>query len=1036
MFTDRRSIQQSGFPEIEPGKPKIFFDRVGSYPCFCVNDLYFHLFTGEKTKEGMPVDTAIISFPRQGHTVKRDRELLEYLLPKPIFDEIVNSGKNEKACIKNHDYREFFIGSTNNKKITKLLFGIFSTNERDSEKKFVERMQNHFIQILKDAEFQEPQLGSFLCMIVDKSIAPPTVSLSANAAFHSLLNSAHHDSISKAIANVFTSAMLGLYSMKYNADSEKTLGYERKRDFVFSRTYILNKLGMEFIWTPESINNSYVKLQDALYAYSCGRYRDAYELVTRWYSDKNKNESKTDATIAEIIQGICLFRHPELCDLNSPLTPSEGFIDRKRMDGISILKKCITCNNLTPETEQLLAEANYLLYGYFLESEIQEALGFLKYAYVHNHPRAVNEVVNRYLMKNKEFTNDGEDFLLKLTYLITHRELFASDGDAAFSDSVYLRAKLLCLKGDAHSGEKGLAEAAKLGHEKAMQELSRKERMDQRKFPAFSVRKDAPCCFTNSLDDTNLTILSTFPTEEWAVFTEDDISSMYSNVNKVNDIDDFIQQKLINGECYDSRIVFLFNSSDENRNLNDTLILLDKLFNIVLEASEIEKWEIIKRIDIFVGAKYETASMFIDANISGMGNDTYFRVHILDENKDAIHHLLCDAPLFIPFLKAKKEESANIVLLGSTVSNYYFIKESMACAFLGESYPITITMIGVDAERVEMKLRQECPGLYSSPRIRAIRPAFISCDVNLLDFPSIIYGADYQSNPNDSVVKALKNGNYFVVDVSNDSENIRFSMQLRTWLLRSGGAFDRTPFIAVRCTNPQNAYLSKHLTLSGQSAGESYFSRYDLHPFGVTDEIYSYTHLIKEPKLWETALRVHKSYYGENVHAAENDYYSFSYNADSSIMTAIGLCYRFFAGNVYFPDKEKYLNFGFFYDPDLVSKYSEYTKSETNREHAAALEQSRWNGFMLSRGWEPASISQVQAYKEQATGSAHKHMLAKLHPFIREWDELDDDNLKRIMGMLKAKYGYERSPKFTTLDSIDKTHSFLSTNGIITEKEK
>ena len=276
MISEERRTQLSDFPKCEPGKPEIFFERVGSYPCFCINDIYLELFAGSKKKAGASVDSARICFPRNPHIIKKGKELLAFLLPPSLFERIESTTKDEKKYVKDYDYKEFFLKSSNNNKITRLLFSMFSTLERDSEKSFIESIQTHFIQILKVASFQQPQLKSFLCSLVDNSIAPLKHSPAANKAFHTLIDSEEHDATSKAIANVFISAMLGLYSMKYNASAEKALGYDRKRDYLFIRTYLLNKVGMEFIWTPEIISKNYVKLQDVLYSYECEVYEKAY----------------------------------------------------------------------------------------------------------------------------------------------------------------------------------------------------------------------------------------------------------------------------------------------------------------------------------------------------------------------------------------------------------------------------------------------------------------------------------------------------------------------------------------------------------------------------------------------------------------------------------------------------------------------------------------------------------------------------------------------------------------------------------------
>ena len=81
---------------------------------------------------------------------------------------------------------------------------------------------------------------------------------------------------------------------------------------------------------------------------------------------------------------------------------------------------------------------------------------------------------------------------------------------------------------------------------------------------------------------------------------------------------------------------------------------------------------------------------------------------------------------------------------------------------------------------------------------------------------------------------------------------------------------------------------------------------------------------------------------------------------------------------------------------------------------------------MLSRGWESANKSEVQNYKDQSTGWQHKHVLAKKHPFIREWDDLNASKLTELLDILKSKFDYDRQPQVTTRKSIEDTAKFFS----------
>ena len=619
-----------------------------------------------------------------------------------------------------------------------------------------------------------------------------------------------------------------------------------------------------------------------------------------------------------------------------------------------------------------------------------------------------------------------EEYVLKkINYIIENEQ---RNNVIDVGKCLYLHGRFAKKHGNESKANNDFEEASKRGNERARQEIARKKRNERNSFPSFINVKSAPCCYINTFTGNNYTVVSTFPSEKWVMYTPDNIYK--KGVIGVQGIEEFIEAQEKSGFIH-SRLVFLLMSENEEKNLNECLILLDKLFNIVLDKPAEEKWKIIDSIDIFVSAKYETASMLIDANISDMGSDIYFKVHITDEDRDTVHKLLCENPLFLPALK-KGNNKTEVVLFGSSEMNYNFIKESIACAYLGSSHAIKITLLGENADILENRLHQECPGIYNdNPLISCIRPEFIKCNIKYTDFPNYIYGkicdrvlgGECENSFDTKIVNALLEANYFVVDYADDLENIRLSAELRTWLLRSKGSFNRAPFIGVKCSDEQNSYLASHLTLSGQASGNSYFNKYDLFPIGVSAQTYSYENLIKNPVLNDFALRIHKSYYGDNERAAENDFYSYSYNADSSLLTAIGLCYRFFAAGVIFNDKDNYLNFGFFKTSGIELKFEELYKEKL--EYLASLEQSRWNGFMLSRGWESANKSEVQAYKEQSTGSAHKHILAKKHPFIREWKDLDAPKLTELLGILKSKFNYDRQPQVTTRKSIEDTAIFF-----------
>lgn len=990
--------------------------KSGSYDCFAISFLIDDLFHGNEYAKDYNTSPIInlTTIPKAG------KDKLSFFLPKEIFSYIEKKRSSNPS--KEDYYGHFFQFKYSDNFISNYIYDYYTEIGWD---KFIKKVQTHIVNKFADIDLSSnEELINYLSSVGDDTIVPKLKSPKANSAFSKLIEggkNGNSENLALIIANFFISCFLGLRSMNCKVESYKM--------------YLLSEFGMECIWRPDLITPPHERIDEVRQMYKRGSYALSYKIGKQWLSEYETRANKEELAIAYQFLGSSLYK---LASSNS-----REYIG-KQSEGIEYLEKCI-------ETGKADLSVFYSLYEYLKDDDIEKAIGYLKTAFAQNYAKAVVEVEFLHLNEETRIKDISyEEILAKIEHIISHEsENELTDVGKCY----YLRGRFARKNGNESMAQKDFETASKKGNERAKRELIRKERNAERNtFPSFSNQPKAKCCFANTLTGTNYQVVSTFPNDEWALFAP--VKTTVNGIQFARNIDEFISlQHIGEFEFCRPKIVFLFMSDDKEKNLNDCLELLDKLFNTVFEIPDKQKWELIDNTYIYVNANYETASMLIDANMSQMGNDIYFKVHIADENRDTVHKLLCDAPLFLPALNGAKSESATkVVLFGSSETNYCFVKESIASAYLGVIHPIEITLLGENADVLESRFKQECSGVFGCPDITCIRPKFIKCSIKETDFPRLISGQSQitpsateaaKEEPDNDIAETLKEGNYFIVDYADDLENIRFAMELRTWLLRSRDTFDRTPFIGVKVSNKQNSYLTSHLTLAGQAAGNSYYNKYDLFPFGISALTYHYRNMIEDPVLNRIALQIHKFYYLDNdldksneenlkealeecKRSSENDFYSYSYNADSSTSTAIGLCYRFFAAKCIPASKEDYLDFGALKDQDLISRFSDQLNSESIEE-LAKIEQSRWNSYMLIRGWLPANEAQVNKYEKQSSGIAHKHILAKLHPFINEWDNLDDSNLVKLLAVFKLKANYNKKPQVTTIRSIEDTTRFLKT---------
>lgn len=571
-------------------------------------------------------------------------------------------------------------------------------------------------------------------------------------------------------------------------------------------------------------------------------------------------------------------------------------------------------------------------------------------------------------------------------------------------------------------------EALNLGNKEALNFLEKKPRNINDYEKKFSNKLEDKICIINAFNDNSITLLQSLP-EDYCVCTISDVinKTEFSSIIEYNNIKNCLNNILINIERDDlsnKKVIIALLSDNDDNNLNCCLEILDRLFNAALNKKD-DKSKLYKFIDtfkIFVKCNYEYASTFIDASISNMGNDIYFETKIIDPYKEAIHNLLYQRPLFIPCL-VDNEKDINIAICGSdTKFNLSTVKEAMSVGYIGSTHHVNINIYSKNYKEIKDRMTVEMPGLQLDNLEGLITPNCVENDFTASELYSEIN--NYRAN-------------YIIVNIGNDIENILFAIELRRYLLINSSELNRKPFITVYCQNPNTAFLANRMTLSNVRHEEQWYNNYDLHFFGMSENTYSFDSLVNN-KIAEQALAVHFAYcdkeytgkHNEKNHDTYNLYYSYKYNEDSSINTAISLRYRLFVANCY---ENRSINEQFTLESDAsnknIKKYQEMCKG--NLEEYSKIEQIRWNNFMISRGWQSPTPRQLENYLQNPNLSNHKYMLAKLHPYIANWDALDDDG--EICNTIDESLKPFKSPKDMTKNNVKKTTDCLI---IFKEKEQ
>ncbi len=603
------------------------------------------------------------------------------------------------------------------------------------------------------------------------------------------------------------------------------------------------------------------------------------------------------------------------------------------------------------------------------------------------------------------------------------------------------------IRGGRRESQRHYARAAELGYEPARKKLHAMRRMELSVcMDGSSFRPNVSAvnhCYVNSMDGLSPMLLAHRPQPEWSLYISAAAGCAYPEAVGTPAA---LLDRLLSGSMTLStmhHIIVSFLSNDESRNVTEALAFTDSVYNRLLDLTEGGRQEdaavLSEILEVYVKARYDTASMLLDASVADMGN-FYIKTRIFDEDRDSAHHLLFRAPLIIPCIQDPRPEShPKVVAVGNSSFIYEFVKEAIACTYMDVKHRAPeIMAIGHESRRLEAKLRQNCPGLYADNGVPKIRPRFYNVDLDHPALPSIIAGIP-SAVPTSTgepaalddprkVAEALAGANYFVVDVGDDMENIAFARKLRGWLLKSDPRFERIPFIGLRCKDATTAYLAERLTVGTRAPDQSWFNTYNLYCFSPADLYFG------DNPIETLALNMHLFYSQKNPAEGYKRYYTHSYNRDSSTCSAIGLIYRMMDMDVHFKNGRDYFH------ADIAAMRSELARpfdrllDDAAVRELSRVEQLRWNCFMFTRGWEGATCDQVETYMNTRMCNTHKQELARLHPHIVDWEDLSDTEGSSFF-TLRERLGADKvsNPLESTENSVRNTAAFFPADESIRE---
>jgi len=346
--------------------------------------------------------------------------------------------------------------------------------------------------------------------------------------------------------------------------------------------------------------------------------------------------------------------------------------------------------------------------------------------------------------------------------------------------------------------------------------------------------------------------------------------------------------------------------------------------------------------------------------------------------------LFCNNLIFTHPLYNTKSDTISVAIIGCGRTGMRMLKTAYWAGQI-DGYTLKIRVYDKHADNRREEFYSQCPGLKDEKIID-----FIKTDVDTLDFKEKLLEKENSSD-----------ATYIVVCMGDDQLNLSISEELfRIYRKKSSFNNEQLPeiFVRVRSEVKSTPYFEN----------VEFLKERHIHLFGTTESIFSNSTLFNT-ELENLAFAVHLAYW-ERLEMKEDsreyaevrkNFMTVEYDRRSSMATALHIPAKLFMSlddNI--KHSENILT------AEYIKAFSEKLKTDKNLCTRLSInEHNRWKAFMLSEGYQSASIDEMLIYAESV--NSHKDDLSMLHPCITDWDSLD--NIEKIYN---EKYNKNKKFKF------------------------